>query len=102
MSLLNLLTPFIQRIRSKAHAEPLRDWVILSAITVVILAGVVTWNLWTFGAITGPSSIEELSADTRPALSPSALNTIQNIFEARAAEEARYETGVYSFSDPSQ
>lgn len=102
MSLLNPLTSLIQRTRSKAHAEPLRDWIVLSAVTVVILAGVVAWNLWTFGAITGSSSPGEPAADTRPAFSPSSLNTIQDIFENRAAEEMRYETGVYSFSDPSQ
>lgn len=88
--------------RSKAHAEPLRDWILLSAAMVLILAGIVAWNLWTFGAIIGPPSVEEPAADTRPAFSPSALNTIQDIFENRAAEEMRYETGVYSFSDPSQ
>ena len=92
----------MQRIRSGARVDPVRDWFILAGTSAIILIGIVVWNLWTFGTVAGGGTIGAQATSTPPSFSLSSLNAIRTIFAERAAEEMKYKTGTHSFADPSR
>ena len=90
------------RFRSGAAADPVRMWFILLAITGIFLAGVIGWNIWAFNTVAQGEPIGIKRSATTQVFDPATLQTIHSIFANRAAEETKYQTGVYKFSDPSQ
>lgn len=68
---------------------------------MIALAGIFIWNVWAFDTVANGGVIGTATS-TPQAFSQSSLNTIRSIFEDRAEERAKYETGTYRFSDPSQ
>lgn len=96
----NTITSFTKRLRSGARIDPVRDWLILAGIGMGALVIIIVWNLWTFGTIAGGVGGSQATS-TPSAFGRSSLDTIQSVFANRAAEQDKYETGVYSFVDPS-
>lgn len=93
---------FIKRLRSAAHPDPARDWFTLLTCSVVVLVGIIVWNAWAFDTIASGGTIGRVATTTPAVFSRSSLDTIHTIFANRAAEEAKYVTGVYRYADPSQ
>lgn len=93
---------FLKRLRSMARIDPSRDWLILLGLSTIILASSIAWNVWTFNTVANGGSIGALADRTLPVFSRSSLDAIHAIFAQRAAEETKYETGVYQYADPSQ
>lgn len=84
--------------------DPVRDWLALLTLSVIALASIIVWNLWTFETVVGGGAIGAAPANTAPSTMPdrASLDAIHALFESRAAEEAKYATGVYRYADPSQ
>lgn len=83
------------------HQDPVRDWLVLVAVSAVVLIGTIVWNAWTFNTIAKGGVIGTPSTRTSPTFSRTSLNTIRAIFDSRAAEQSKYVTGEYHFTDPS-
>lgn len=88
--------------RSGASVDPIRDWLMLLTLAIIAFVGIVVWNVWAFDTVAGGGTIGAPTTKAPAAFNPAALDKIRIIFENRAAEEAKYMTGVYSFTDPSQ
>ena len=102
MNLLYKLRGFLERVRNNTHQDPVRDWLVLIGLSVAVLAGIIVWNAWIFDRVANGNAIVT-SATTSPAIfSSSSLEIIHTTFASRAAEEAKYVTGVYRYTDPSQ
>ena len=82
--------------------DPVRDWLVLMTLAGITLACIIVWNVWAFDTVASGGVIGKPSIITAPLVSPESINAIQAVFGARAAEEAKYGTGVYHFADPSQ
>lgn len=93
---------FMKRLHDDTRPNPTRDWLILCALSVVAFTGIVLWNVWAFNTVAQGGVIGAPSPAVAPAVSRSSLDTVHSIFASRAAEEMKYETGVYRFVDPSQ
>ncbi len=101
MHIFDSLSSFLKRLRSGASVDPIRDWLILLTLSTIALAGIIVWNVWAFDTVAGGGTIGASVIQAPAAFSRTSLDAIHAIFVNRAAEEAKYETGVYSFTDPS-
>lgn len=101
MNIFSRLGSFFRYLRSLAKFDPERDWLISLISGLVVLAGIVVWNVWTFNVMANESIASAVATTTTAIFNKSSLTTIHTIFANRAAEEAKYETGVYHYADPS-
>lgn len=102
MNTFNSIGSLFKRMRSGASVDPIRDWLMLLTLAIIAFVGIVVWNVWAFDTVAGGGTIGAPTTKAPAAFNPAALDKIRIIFENRAAEEAKYMTGVYSFTDPSQ
>ena len=102
MSILNFSNVFLKRLRVGAPKDPMRDWIMALIFSAIVLAGVIVWNAWAFDTIARGGVIGSVEPSSLPAFKSSSLDAIHDIFSNRVAEEAKYETGVYRYADPSQ
>ena len=96
------LPPFVKRLRSVAHFDPVRDWLVMLTLSTIALIGIVVWNVWAFDTVAGGGTIGTAKTTPPSALNSASFSSIRSIFDRRAAEEAKYETCAYKFADPSQ
>lgn len=85
------------------HANPVRDWFVLLGLFTLALVGIVMWNVWAFETVANGGSIGAPVMQT-PAegVDQSLLDTVRTVVDDRAAEAAKYESGAYRYTDPSQ
>ncbi|MDP2665613.1 MAG: hypothetical protein Q8P23_03190 [bacterium] len=102
MNILNSIGPFLKRLHSRASFDPVRDWLMMLTLSAIALVGIIIWNVWAFDTIVGGGTIGAPITRAPAAFSKTSLDAITAIFANRAAEEAKYEIGVYRFMDPSQ
>ncbi len=102
MNIFNSAHSFAERTRSGLYKDPARDWMVLLTLTLLMLIGIIVWNVWAFDTVANGGVIGARATSTPQTVDRSALDAIHGIFEKRAAEEAKYVTGVYRFADPSQ
>jgi hypothetical protein len=93
---------FLKYFRYGEHLNPARDWVIIITFSAIALAGIIVWNVWAFSTVAQGGVIGSVATSSSPGFSHSSLDAINTVFENRAKEEEKYETGAYRFADPSQ
>ena len=93
---------FFKHFRYGENINPVRDWLIMLTFSVIVLAGIIVWNVWAFDTVAKGGVIGTTATSTPTVFSQSSLNTINTIFTNRATEKTKYETGTYRFADPSQ
>ncbi len=93
---------FSKRDEASTRLDPERDWLMLLIVSAIALVGIVVWNVWAFETVANGGVIGAAATSTAPVFSRSSLDAIHAIFQNRAAEEGKYVSGVYSFTDPSQ
>jgi hypothetical protein len=77
---------------------PERDWLRLVSVAILLFIASLGFNFWYFTYLTSGGAIGVTS--TAPAVAPPSVDGVQKIFQNRAAEQARYQSG-YTFVDPS-
>jgi hypothetical protein len=93
----------MKRLRTGATYDPVRDWLALITLAAILLIGIIIWNVWTFETVANGGSLAGAPQAGTPTLfDRSSLDSIHKVFEKRASEAAKYETGVYRYTDPSQ
>ncbi len=80
----------------------MRDWLILLSLALLAFIGIVVWNVWTFNNVAQGGVIGTAATSTPPVFNRSSIDTISSVFQMRGTEEAKYVTGVYRSTDPSQ
>lgn len=98
----NTLTRYFRSMRSLSAIDPERDWIVLLILSLIMLAIIIVWNAYAFDTVAGGGVIGTPSSSSAPVFSQSSLDAIRTVFANRAAEETKYATGVYQYSDPSQ
>lgn len=102
MNALNAIREFFSRMRSSAHIDPVRDWLIMLTLSILAFASIVIWNVWAFDTVARGGVIGAAATSTPQSFNGSSLDAIHAVFKKRASEEAKYATGVYRYADPSQ
>lgn len=102
MNALNSIRAFFSRVRSSAHIDPVRDWLIMLTFSVLTFVGIVVWNVWAFDTVARGGVIGTSATGAPPIFDSSSIEAIHEVFEKRATEETKYVTGVYRYADPSQ
>ncbi len=102
MNISDTIASLLKRMRYGANIDPVRDWLVVLTLSIIVLACIVVWNVWAFSTVASGGAIGTSSPKAAPIFDPASLNAIHTIFAARADEEARYVTGVYRYADPSQ
>lgn len=102
MNPLRSISSLMRRARTDAPADPVRDWLVLLSLSAIALVSIIVWNAWAFDTVSGGGAIGSAPTKAPEVFSPASLNTIRTVFENRAAEEAKYESGIHTFTDPSQ
>lgn len=97
---------YIARMRFLFRRGPLHDpasgWFALLALAALAFSGLIVWNLWMFDQVAEGKALTSTATSTAPAFSQATLDLIHQVFEARASEEAKYQSGEYQYADPSQ
>lgn len=97
------LTKLLNRTELAARVDPARDWLLVLIVAFGILLTIVGWSVWNFNILLRDGIAPDASAvSTEPAFNKTSVEAVRIIFADRAAEEAKYVSGVYSFADPSQ
>ncbi len=101
---MNSISPnsFLKRLHSEVRQDPARDWIAVLICSAIVLVGVIVWNVWVFDTIARGGVIGSVELSSPQAFNRSFLDAAQPIFEKRAAEATKYETGVYRYTDPSR
>lgn len=102
MNTFNSMNSFLRRLHFGASLDPVRDWLMMLILSAIALIGIVVWNVWAFDTIASGGTIGAPTTRAPSVFSQTSLDAVRTIFANRAAEEAKYETGVYRFTDPSQ
>ena len=102
MNIFNTVVSSIKRFRLNAFRDPEHDWMGMLAIAVTAFVSIVVWNIWTFQTVANGGVIGTATSSPMTSFSRSSLDAVDVIFSNRSAEEAKYRTGVYRYSDPSQ
>lgn len=102
MHISDLIRSVSVSVRSGARLDAVRDWLVLLTLSVLALVSIVVWNVWAFDTVAGGGTIGASTTRAPAVFNRTALEEIRVIFEDRALERAKYETGVYHFADPSQ
>ena len=93
---------FIKRTGDKTPPDPARTWLAIVTIAAVAFIVIVVWNVWAFDTAAHGGVIGTPLPETPAVFNRSSLDTIRTVFAARAEEEAKYVTGTYRYTDPSQ
>jgi len=101
MNILNNTAPFLKRFRYGA-IDPVRDWLTALIFAIVVFAGIIVWNVWAFDTVANGGVIGTKAPKVSPVFNRASLDTVRVILEKRATEEAKYVTGEYRYTDPSQ
>jgi len=97
------LNGFLARLRpTQQGSDPVRTWLLLFALALIMFAGIVGWNVWAFNTVVNGGTIGALTIDAPEAPSQTLLEDIQKVLTHRAGEREKYVSGDYRFSDPSQ
>ncbi len=99
---LDSLKTYVKRLLSGARLDPARDWLVLVTFSAIVLAGIIVWNVWAFDTVATGRIIGGQTTTLSPLFNQSSIDRIRTIFENRAEEELKYQTGVYRFGDPSR
>ncbi len=92
---------FIQKIKHGNYMNPTRDWIVIISIVFVVLVVGIVWNVFAFlGAVSGPT-ISNTVPTKSAVLDSNAMHKVNKLFDARRTEQLKYESGAYTFSDPS-
>jgi len=102
MKLFTSLSSFFRGFHLSSRPDPEQDWLVLLGGSMIVLVGIVVWNVWAFDTVTKGGVIGAAATSTAPLFDQASLDTVHRIFADRAAEELKYAAGVYHFADPSQ
>lgn len=93
---------FSKRDEASARLDPERDWIVMLLVSAIVLAGIVGWNVWAFDTVVNGGVIGSVATSTAPVFNQSSIDAIHTIFANRTAEEEKYASSTYSFTDPSR
>lgn len=82
------------------QVRPLRDWFIVIAIALLLLAGSAGWSYYLFER-TSASDILGPVGTAAGTVNTASLDTVREVFLTRAGERVHYQTD-YHFVDPSR
>ncbi|MFZ3043557.1 MAG: hypothetical protein WA058_00390 [Minisyncoccia bacterium] len=102
MNIFTAIGSFFRQLRSGAYLDPVRDWLVLLTLSTIALVSIIVWNVWAFDTVATGGSIGAPTSVTPAAFDRASLDVIHTIFTNRAAEETKYATGAYTYTDPSQ
>ena len=97
-----ILASLLARLRLFSRLDPARDWIVLLIISMMALVCIVVWNVWAFDTVSRGGTLGTPATSTPLLFDRSSLDAVHAIFVNRAAEEEKYISGGYSFTDPSQ
>lgn len=101
MKTFNTLTKRWVGVRS--GPQPSRDWHALLALTFVLLVAVTVWSLSVFETIISGGTVGVIPSSATPQETRvNLIDSVRKAYDARAAEEANYSAGIYSYTDPSR
>jgi hypothetical protein len=102
MNISHFISTIMKRLRAIAYPDPVRDWLLLVSVALLVLFGIIVWNALTFNTVANGGIIGTPATSTPALFSRPALDAVQQVFIDRAAEEAKYTNGTYSYANPSQ
>ncbi len=102
MNIPHLTSSLTNRLRSGARQDPARDWIFTLIFFGIVFIAIIVWNAWAFDTVSRGGTIGVAPKNSTPAFDSSSIDAVHTVFEKRAAEEAKFDTGTYRFTDPAQ
>ncbi len=92
----------VRKIKYGNRLRPSRDWLILIAGAALALISIVTWTTFNFLRVVDGPSVVDTAQNKSVIVDNVAMQEVRQIFDTRAMEQAKYESGEYTFADPSK
>ncbi len=93
---------FIHKIKYGDRLRPARDWLVLVGVASIALTIIVVWTTFNFLRIIEGPSVMNIWQNKGSIVNNVAMQEVRQIFDTRAMEQAKYESGEYTFADPSK
>jgi len=91
-----------ESLRYGERLRPVRDWFALLGVLGVLLLLGVGWSAYTYVAVKQGEIIGNAPATEHLPVSRASLQSVEDLFAARAQEAAKYTSGAYTFVDPAK
>ncbi|MDB5189146.1 MAG: hypothetical protein JWL82_103 [Parcubacteria group bacterium] len=98
--LTSLLTKYLRVFTYGARVRPLRDWIAIVSVALLLLIVSAGWSAYVFQTTSGNESTQP-SAPVTSSAAGAPIDTVRAIFERRAVEKSHY-LSDYHFVDPSR
>ena len=74
------------------------------AVAGLILVVIVAWHMWAFRKVVDGTFTDQtaVSDDAIPTINSTTLDAVRAVYTSRETEAAKYRSGVYHYTDPSQ
>ncbi len=82
--------------------DVVRWWTWGLQVFVVVLVLLVAWSASVYLRVAGGGAIDTDVAENTPIIDQASLRAVRSVLDSRAVEEQKYESGAYSYKDPSQ
>jgi hypothetical protein len=82
--------------------RPMRDWFALMGVLAVLLLIGIAWSAYTYGAVQRGEIIGNTPAGPDMSVNRASLQSVESLFDTRAAEAEKYKSGAYTFVDPAK
>ena len=93
------VSTLLRRFRYGDTLRPERDWLMMLALLLSLLALSVAWNTWFFLSVVADEESGRHPVEAADPIDRAMLSEERALLEAHALEEARYKT-EYRFTDP--
>ncbi|HQU08269.1 MAG: hypothetical protein B7X04_03750 [Parcubacteria group bacterium 21-54-25] len=91
-----------RRLAYGTQLKPARDWFVVVGVVLTLLALNIVWNVINFQNIITEKTPPLATQTVVSTINQTAIEEVQQVFSTRASEQTKYESGAYTFTDPSQ
>lgn len=96
------LRNILNKVKAAMQPDPVRDWFVIVVITIFFLFLDIFSSFFGFQDIMFKKQPNIIAPTPTPIINRKAINETQQLFDSRASEQTKYESGAYSFTDPSR
>lgn len=102
MNTTSFFRDILHNIKHGLKPNPIRDWFVVVIVTIIFLALDIVLSFFGFQSVMSVKQPNVITPTVAPMINQKAIHEAQQLFDTRASEQTKYESGSYSFADPAR